>query len=134
MAIVLTNKKKAVAPAKKATLATRPTVADKKKSDSKGSFSTAVLFLTKGEERVYLGKIFGSKLNSPAKLDYMLSLLEQQKVGLEIQYHESLKEDGELKALLDGFKEPGTETAPAEEPQTADENIEEDVFDEEEEE
>lgn len=78
-----------------------------KSSSNKGTFSTSVLFITLNGDKIYLGKIFGSKQNSPAKLDYMLDLIKNEKVELLIQEHETLSPDGELKQLMDAFHEPG---------------------------
>lgn len=112
---------------KKSTLAVRQAVKGEK-SANKGSFSSSTLYLTVGDEKVYLGKIFGTKMNSTEKLDYMLNLVATGQAGLEIQKHESLKPEGKLKALLDAFDK-------AEESQESeDENYDEDVFTEDDEE
>lgn len=112
---------------KKSALAVRQAVKTEK-SANKGSFSSSTLYLAVGDEKVYLGKIFGSKMNSTEKLDYMLDLVATGKASLEIQKHESLKPEGKLKALLDAFDK--AEEAQAEE----DENYDEDVFTEDDEE
>lgn len=113
---------------KKSSLAVRTPVKSDKSSNSKGSFSSSTLYLTVGDEKVYLGKIFGSKMNSTEKLDYMLSLVSSGQAELEIQKHESLKPEGKLKALLDAFDK-------AEEDNSDEaENYDEDVFTEDDEE
>lgn len=114
---------------KKSALAVRQAVKGEK-SANKGSFSSSTLYLTVGDEKVYLGKIFGSKMNSTEKLDYMLSLVASGQAGLEIQKHESLKPEGKLKALLDAFDK--AEEDNSEDVETEDEDVFEDDEEEEE--